>query len=151
MPLERAAGLGEGLADPLLEGERGLQRHLAVHLGEHPAREREVAGLAQQVHAREVEDGVEVDGPAALQQRHEALEVVLRLALVDREQHLLLAREVEVDRALGEAGGVGHLRDARHAVGPLDELGLGRVEDRAAARFLVLVADGPLLDRHVNK
>jgi hypothetical protein len=81
-------------------------------------------------------------GPAEL--LHQGAEEEGHVALVERQQHLFLAREVEVHRALGEAGGGGDFRDARHAPGVAQEEPLGGVEDLVAARLLVLGADGTL-------
>jgi hypothetical protein len=64
------------------------------------------------------------------------------MALVEREQHLFLAREVEIDRALGHARLVRDFRHARHAVRVLEVQGLHRVEDVLAALGLVLGGDG---------
>jgi hypothetical protein len=67
---------------------------------------------------------------------------------VQREEHLLLAGEVEVDRALGEPRGLRDLGHARHAVGVLEEKGLGGVEEGVAPLLLVALGDGALLDGH---
>jgi len=68
-------------------------------------------------------------------------EKALHMALVEREEHLFLAREVEVHRALGHARLVGDFRDARHAVRVLQVQGLYRVQDFLAALRAALRQD----------
>jgi hypothetical protein len=79
---------------------------------------------------------------------HELREEGGDVALVQGEQHLFLAREVEVDRALGEPGGSGDLGHVRHPLGMLEQHLLGGIEDRLAADFLLLGADRAMLFQH---
>jgi hypothetical protein len=118
---------------------------LAIHEREAAAGELEVAGQADQVLAGDREYVVEPDRPRLDDPAHEVGEEMRDLALVQREQHLFLAREVEVDGALGEPGGGGDLGDRRHALGMLHEEPLGGVEDGLAPLFLLVAADGTQL------
>ncbi len=65
-----------------------------------------------------------------------------------REQQFLLAREVEVDGALGEPRLVGHLGDAGDAIGRAHQQPLGRIEDRVVALLLVFGLDRALAEGH---
>ena len=68
--------------------------------------------------------------------------------LVHREQELFLAREIQVDRALGEPRLVGDLGDARDALGRACKDPLCGVENRVAALAFVLGLHGPVANGH---
>jgi hypothetical protein len=92
--------------------------------------------------ARDREDIVEVERAGLAQLLAELGEEALHVQLMQGKEHLLLAREVQVDRALGHTRPVGDLGHARHAVGVLEVKGLDRIEDLLAALGLVLGGDG---------
>ena len=65
-----------------------------------------------------VDDGFQTDRRrCGREQRISGAEELVDAALVHREQQLVLAREIEVDGAFGEAGLVGDLRDVGDALG----------------------------------
>ena len=149
MALEALTGGLEQLRHVDLEGEAAGHGDFAVHEPEAAAGERKVSGAADDVLAGDREDRVEIDG-RTVEEGDELLEERRRVALVEGEEHLLLAREVEVDRAFGDAGGLRHLGNARHAVGLLEVKGFGRIEDGVASLRLVLHRHRALLDDHVK-
>jgi hypothetical protein len=104
-----------------------------------------------QVPLRERDHGVQRHGPRPLDQRGESGEETVHVALVQREQQLFLAREVEVDGALGEPGRVGHVGDTRHAVGRPRQQGQRRVEQRVVSLLLVFGVNRALPDHHGDR
>ena len=89
-----------------------------------------------------------VTGTSPSRRRDQRAEESVDVALVHGEQELLLAREVQVDGALGESGLVGHLGDVGDAFGRAFEQALGRVENRVMTLLLVFGLNGPLPDDH---
>ena len=148
MPLEPRARALEPLRHPQLERDRGLGRDGLGHQAEHARRERQEQRRLDHVLVREREDARDVDAALAVEHRDQRAEEALHVALVQREQEFLLAREVEVDGALRESRLVGDLGDARNALGRAQQEPLCRVEQRLVALFLVFGLDGPLPDCH---
>ena len=82
-------------------------------------------------------------------QKDDLAKETIDTALVDREQQFFLAREIQVDRALGEPGLVGDLGDVRNAFGRTREQPLRRVEDGVVPFLLSFGLDGALSNHHV--
>ena len=88
-------------------------------------------------------------GVCAGQQRVQRAEELVDATFVHGEQELVLAREIEVDGALGEPGLVGDLRDVGDTLRRAREQPLGGVENRVVALLLVFRVDSALPDHHV--
>ena len=84
-----------------------------------------------------------VTGSRRAKQRDQRAEEVRDVALVQREQQLFLAREIEVDGALGEARLVGDFGDVRDALRRAAQQPLGGIEDRVLPLLLVFGRDAP--------
>ena len=98
--------------------------------------------------SRNRRDLLDADRFVPRKQRDQRAEEVVDVAFVEREQELVLAREVEIHRALGKTGLVGdfgHVRDAHRRT---HEKAFGCVEDRVVPLVLVFGMDCPLSDGH---
>ena len=87
-------------------------------------------------------------GPSLSSRVDHAAEEAVDVALVDGEQELFLAREVEIDGALGEAGFVGDLGDVGDPVGRAQQQPRSGIENRVMPFLLVFGLDGALADDH---
>ena len=93
-------------------------------------------------------DLLDADRRAPREQRDQRPKEFVDVTFMEREQELILAREVEIHRALGKTGLVGdfgHVRDAHRRA---HEKAFGCVEDRVVPLVLVFGVDCPLPDGH---
>ena len=119
----------ETLAHPCLECQRGLARNVGLHAAEAARGQRKERGLRGEMREGDLQQVVDGDRGRALEEPDQRAEVAVDVALVQREQQLVLAREIEVDGALGEARLVRDLGDIR------DALGRARQQRSAASRI----------------
>jgi hypothetical protein len=143
---------GPGARQPLRhaqpERHRGLGRDAVRHHAEAVRGQREKQRRLDDVGTRQRLHVLDADRRALLDHRDHRAEEAVDRALVNGEQQLLLAGEIEVDGALGESRLVGHLGHAGDPLRPTREQALGRVEDRRVPLLLVLGLHRALPDRH---
>ena len=84
----------------------------------------------------------------SLEKRVDGAEVAVDAALVHREQKILLAAEIEVDRAFGEPRFLRDVGNARGVFRRAQQQRFGGVEDRVVAFPLVVGLNGALADDH---
>jgi hypothetical protein len=150
VPLEPRACARQALGHALLEGKRRLGRNALRHETEAAGRKRKEQRRLDDVLVRQREHVLDAHGLVAGKARDQRLEKAVDVALVHGEQELLLAREVEVDRSLGETRLVGDVRHVGDAVGRAREEARRRVENGVVPLLLVFGLDGPLANDHIS-
>jgi len=152
VPFQARAGALEAFRHALLECTPRGCRNVLIHDAKTTARQRQEQWRRDDVDACQSEDVFDVHWRADVKQRAERLKKTVDVAFVKSEEQLFLAREIQVDRALGEAGLVGNLGHVRDAIGRAQEQPLRRIQDRVVTLVLVAEVDGTLSNYHgINK
>ena len=134
---------GEQPADePALEVRGRLGRHRVRREADAARAKRHVRRIVDHVPASKRVDILESKRCLSLQALDQGGEEHLLVAQMQRQVHLFLGLEVEVDGALGEAGRLGDVGDVGQFVA-LGEEPLGRIENGLSPGFLVVAVDRP--------
>ena len=148
MPLQTCASALQPLTHAVLEGSRHVDRHVLIHGAEAAAGERQKQWRLDDIVPSERADGRDRDPLRRVQPIDQRAKKTIDIALVQREEQLFLAREVQINRAFGESCLIGELGHVGAALGRAQQQPLGGVENSVVTLLLVLCLNSALANYH---